>query len=85
MVVRKSLCIALRMKLVARTFDEGLWPARGDGRLMLVAPQFTEKGPERLRLQLYAGRLLLQFAAGVTLRPKDDYFARHRAFHGMRG
>ena len=64
-------------------FDEGLWTVRGDGRVLLAPQRFTENGPEGLRLQVHAGRLL-QFAAGVTLRPKADYFARHRTFHGMR-
>lgn len=63
-------------------FDEGLWSVRGDGRVMLAQERFTENGPEGLRLHPYAGQLL-QFAAGVALRPKADYFARHRAFHGM--
>lgn len=64
-------------------FDEGLWSVRGDGRVLLSPQRFTENGPEGLRLQPYAGRLL-QYAAGVTLRPKADYFTQHRAFHGMR-
>jgi putative restriction endonuclease len=63
-------------------FDEGLWSARSDGRVLLSPQRFTDNGPEGLRLQPYAGRLL-QFAAGVTLRPKADYFARHRAFHRL--
>ena len=64
-------------------FDEGLWSVRGDGRVLLSPQRFTENGPEGLRLQPYAGRLL-QFAAGVTLRPRTDYFTRHRAVHGLR-
>ena len=64
-------------------FDEGLWSVRGDGRVLLSPQRFTENGPDGLRLQPYAGRLL-QFAAGVSLRPKADYFAQHRTFHGMR-
>lgn len=64
-------------------FDEGLWSVRADGRVLLSPQRFTENGPEGLRLQPYAGRLL-QFAAGVTLRPKPDYFSRHRTFHGLR-
>ena len=63
-------------------FDEGLWSVRDDGRVLLAPQRFTENGPEGLRLQPYAGRLL-QFATAVTLRPKPDYFSRHRAFHGM--
>ena len=63
-------------------FDEGLWSVRDDGRVVLAPQRFTENGPEGLRLQPYAGRLL-QFAAGVTLRPKADYFARHSLVHGL--
>lgn len=61
-------------------FDEGLWSVRSDGRVILAPKRFTENGPEGLRLQPYAGRLL-QFASGVTLRPKNEYFTRHRAEH----
>ena len=63
-------------------FDEGLWSVRGDGRVVLAPQRFTENGPDGLRLQSYAGRLL-QFAASVTLRPKAEYFAQHRSFHGL--
>jgi len=61
-------------------FDEGLWSVRGDGRVVLAPQRFTENGPEGLRLQPYAGRLL-QFASGVTSRPNGEYFARHCKFH----
>lgn len=64
-------------------FDEGLWSVQVDGRVVLAPYRFTENGPEGLRLQPYGGRLL-QFADGVTLRPKSEYFARHRSFHGFR-
>ncbi|MDR3460003.1 MAG: HNH endonuclease [Verrucomicrobiae bacterium] len=63
-------------------FDEGLWAVRDDGRVMLAPQRFTENGPEGLRLQPYAGRLL-QFAAGVTLRPNPKYFGQHQSFHGF--
>jgi putative restriction endonuclease len=63
-------------------FDEGLWSVGNDGRIILALQRFTENGPEGLRLQPYAGRLL-QFAAGVTLRPKDDHFTRHSELHGI--
>jgi hypothetical protein len=56
-------------------FDEGLRSVRDDGRVVLSLQRFTENGPDGLRLQPYAGRLL-QFAAGVTLRPKPRHFAR---------
>jgi putative restriction endonuclease len=64
-------------------FDEGLWTVLQDGRVTLANQRFTENGPEGLRLQPYADRLL-QFAAGVTLRPQAKYFTRHRTFHGIR-
>jgi putative restriction endonuclease len=63
-------------------FDEGLWSARDDGRVVLAPQRFTENGPAGLRLQPYAGRLL-QFADAVTLRPSAEYFGRHRTFHGI--
>ncbi len=63
-------------------FDEGLWSVQSDGRVVLAPQRFTENGPEGLRLLPYAGRPL-QFAAGVTLRPRVGYFARHRGFHRM--
>ena len=63
-------------------FDEGLWSVRRDGRVMLAPQRFTENGPEGLRLQPYAGRLL-QFAAGVTMRPNPKYFGQHQSFHGF--
>ena len=47
-------------------FDEGLWSVRGDGRVVLAPQRFTENGPEGLRLQPYAGRLL-QFADEALL------------------
>ena len=70
--------------LLSWLFDEGPWSVRADGRVMLAPQRFTENGPEGLRLQPYAGRLL-QFAPGVELRPKADYFSRHRAFHALSG
>ena len=63
-------------------FDEGLWSVRQDGRVILAPQRFTEHGPEGLRLQPYAGRSL-HFAPGVTLRPKPNYFSRHREFHRL--
>lgn len=63
-------------------FDEGLWSVRDDGRVILSPQRFTENGPEGLRLQPYAGRLL-QFAAGVTVRPNPGYFAEHRKYHNF--
>lgn len=65
-------------------FDEGLWSVRADGRVMLAPQRFTENGPEGLRLAAYAGRFL-QFADGVTLRPSQAHFAKHRSCHGFGG
>lgn len=65
-------------------FDEGLWSVRADGRVMLAPQRFTENGPEGLRLAAYAGRFL-QFADGVTLRPSQAHFAKHRGCHGFGG
>ena len=61
-------------------FDEGLWSVRDNGRVVLRPQSFKENGPEGLRLMPYAGRLL-QFASGVSLRPKVEYFTRHRIAH----
>jgi putative restriction endonuclease len=63
-------------------FDEGLWSVRFDGRVVLAPQRFEENGPEGLRLLPYAERLL-QFANGVSLRPKGEYFTRHRIVHGF--
>jgi hypothetical protein len=64
---------------VFKCFGVSVWR---DGRVVLAPQRFTETGPEGLRLQPYAGRLL-QFATGVTLRPKADYFARHSLVHDL--
>jgi putative restriction endonuclease len=64
-------------------FDEGLWSARDDGRVVIAAQRFTDTGPEALRIAPYAGRPL-QFANGVKLRPSPEHFRRHREFHGLR-
>jgi len=53
------------------------------GRVWLSPQRFTENGPEGLRLQPYAGRLL-QFAGGVTMRPRGHYFTQRRKHYGMR-
>lgn len=64
------------------TFDQGLWSVRDDGRILVAHARFTEQGPDPLRLNTYASRLL-QFAPGTTLRPDIRYFARHRQHHGL--
>gem|GEM_PF-2734513 len=57
-------------------------PVRANGRVMLAPQRFTENGPERFRLKPYAGRLL-QFAAGVPLRPNGKYFTQHHRHHSF--
>ena len=68
-------------------------PASGGGKcrgkaphkplLLLCLIDMAEAGELAGRtLQPYAGRLL-QFAAGVALRPKPDYFTWHRSVHGF--
>lgn len=63
-------------------FDEGLWSVK-TGRIIVADSCFKELGPEQLRLNTYAGRLL-QFADGVSLRPEPRYFETHRSLHGFR-
>lgn len=64
-------------------FDEGLWTVSANGRIQIDTHRFSEHGPEGLRLMSYQGRFL-QFANGVTLRPKAQFFERHRLAHGIR-
>ena len=63
-------------------FDEGLWSVGNDGRVVVARQRFTERGPERLQLGPYGGRLL-QFADGVSVRPGSEFFKRHREFHRL--
>jgi putative restriction endonuclease len=65
-------------------FDEGLWSADNDLRVIVNARRFSENGPEQLRLTFFVGRHL-QFDPAAKLRPSVEYFRNHRAHHGWRG
>jgi putative restriction endonuclease len=64
-------------------FDEGLWSADDDLRVIVLPRRFTEQGPEFLRLNGLAGRHL-QFDPAAKLRPSAEMFRRHRARFGFR-
>jgi len=49
-------------------FDEGLWSADDDLRVIVNACRFSENGPEPLRLSSFVGRHL-QFDFASKLRP----------------
>ncbi len=49
-------------------FDEGLWTFDNDYRIHVHPARFIEAGPDALRLQSYAGRLL-QFLPNAMLKP----------------
>jgi putative restriction endonuclease len=62
-------------------FDEGLWSADNDLRVIVNARRFSENGPEAFRLSSVAGRHL-QFDPSAKLRPSVQYLRNHRAHHG---
>jgi len=62
-------------------FDEGLWSADNDLRVIVNARRFSENGPEAFRLSSVAGRHL-QFDPSAKLRPSVKYLRNHRAHHG---
>lgn len=62
-------------------FDEGLWSADNDLRVIVNARRFCENGPEPLRLSSFIGRHL-QFDPASKLRPSVEYLRNHRAHHG---
>jgi putative restriction endonuclease len=64
-------------------FDEGLWSADNDLRVIVEPRRFTEQGPEFTRLSGMAGRHL-QFDPAAKLRPNPEMFRRHRARFGFR-
>ncbi|MHA3771865.1 HNH endonuclease [Verrucomicrobiota bacterium sgz303538] len=64
-------------------FDEGLWSASDDLRVIVDTRRFQEHGPEFMRLNAIAGRHL-QFDPAAKLRPSVEMFRRHRARHGFR-
>lgn len=64
-------------------FDEGLWSADNDLRIIVNPARFTENGPEPIRLSSFSGRHL-QFDPGARLRPSLEYLRNHRRHHGWR-
>jgi putative restriction endonuclease len=62
-------------------FDEGLWSADVDMRVIVNTRRFSENGPEAFRLSSVAGRHL-QFDPSAKLRPSAEYLRNHRAHHG---
>lgn len=64
-------------------FDEGLWSADNDLRIVINPRRFTENGPEPYRLSSFVGRHL-QFDPAAKLRPSLEYLRHHRAHHGWR-
>ena len=65
-------------------FDEGLWSADNDLRVIVNVRRFSENGPEAIRLASFAGRHL-QFDPGARLRPSLECLRHHRTHHGWRG
>ena len=63
-------------------FDEGLWTAGDDLRVVVSGSRFTESGSEAFKLGSFAGRHL-QFAPAAKLRPDREFFRRHRHYHGF--
>ena len=64
-------------------FDEGLWSADNDMRVIVNARRFSENGPEPFRLSSFVGRHL-QFDPSAKLRPSVEYLRNHRTHHGWR-
>ncbi|HEY3323317.1 MAG TPA: HNH endonuclease [Planctomycetota bacterium] len=64
-------------------FDEGLWSADDDLRVVVHRHRFAERGPESFRLNSFVGRHL-QFDPAAKLRPALEYLRRHRQYHGFR-
>jgi putative restriction endonuclease len=62
-------------------FDEGLWSADTDMRVIVNARRFSENGPEPFRLSSFVGRHL-QFDPNAKLRPSVEYLRNHRTHHG---
>ena len=62
-------------------FDEGLWSADKEFRVLVNLRRFNEHGPEAMRLASFAGRYL-QFDPAAKLRPAQEYFSRHRLRYG---
>jgi putative restriction endonuclease len=63
-------------------FDNGLWSADTDLRVIVNTRAFTEHGPEAFRLGSFAGRHL-QFDPAAKLRPSSECLRRHRRQSGF--
>ena len=63
-------------------FDRGLWSVDDQFRILIKPERFQEWGPDDLGLTTYRGRML-QFAPQATLRPRSEYFRRHRQQWGF--
>ena len=63
-------------------FDQGLWSADEDLRVIVNTRAFTEHGPDSLRLGNYAGRHL-QFDPSANLRPAKVSLQQHRRRFGF--
>ena len=63
-------------------FDEGLWSADDQLRVVVATNKFSERGPEAMQLRAMAGRHL-QFDPAAKLRPGIDYLRQHRCHHGF--
>jgi putative restriction endonuclease len=59
-------------------FDEGLWSADDDLRVIINGRWFEERGPEAIKLTTFAGRHL-QFDPAAKLRPALEFLRRHRS------
>jgi putative restriction endonuclease len=64
-------------------FDNGIWSADDEMRIVVHTPSFTENGPESLRISTLAGRHL-QFDPSSKLRPSLELLRRHRQYHGIK-
>lgn len=64
-------------------FDNGLWSADGNLRILVNARTFKENGPESIRLSSFHGRQL-QFDPSSKLRPAHECLRRHRLRYGFR-
>lgn len=63
-------------------FDNGLWSADEQLRIIVNERAFTENGPEVFRLSNFAGRHL-QFDPSASLRPCSDCLRGHRIRFGF--
>jgi len=59
-------------------FDQGLWSADDEMRVVVNPRRFIEAGPEAMQLRSVAGRYL-QFDPQAKLRPSVESLRRHRA------